>query len=313
MLTFQTPLDLVRDLRPEAPVACVRPERVALATGWFQENFPGEVLYAVKANPSLWALDAMYQAGQRWFDVASPREIDLIATRYADATLAYMHPVKSRPTIEWAYKERGVRLFALDCEAELAKILDATDHADDLTLVVRLAVSNSGAQMPLNGKFGCAARDAPALLAAARQHADALGVSFHVGSQCMDPGAYRHAMSSVSDAIIDAGVIVDIVDVGGGFPAHYPGMTPLDLGAYINVIKAAFEDMPVLANADLWCEPGRALVASAGSILAKVDLVRDDAIYLNDGAFGNLYDAARCDWAFDVRVHRVQGDTSRET
>ncbi len=312
MLTFQTPLDLVRVLRPEAPVACVRPERVALASGWFQENFPGEVLYAVKANPSVWALDAMYGAGQRWFDCASLNEIELIAGRYDDAVIAFMHPVKSRATIERAYFEFGVRIFVLDCEAELNKILEATKYADDLTLVVRIAVSNSSAGLPLTGKFGCAPQDAPDLLQKTRRYADELGVSFHVGSQCMDPWAYRGAMDTVSSAILHAAVTVDIVDVGGGFPVSYPGMEPVDLKAYVDIIVEVFEEMPVLYNADLWCEPGRAMVAEATSILVKVELAKGEDLHINDGSYGNLFDAAHCSWRYPVRVHRTVGQFSHD-
>lgn len=307
MLTFNTPLDLVRDRLPEAPVACVRPGRASVATAWFQDKFPGEVLYAVKANPSPWALDAVYAAGQRWFDVASENEIELVASRFADATLAFMHPVKSRKVIERAYFQYGVRIFALDCEAELEKIVAATQRADDLTLVVRLAVSNSEAGLPLAGKFGVSEEAAPDLLRKARRYAAELGVSFHVGSQCMSPSAYRDAMTLASDVIREAGVTVDVVDVGGGFPSAYPGMTPPDLQLYVDVITEAFEDMPVLQNADLWCEPGRALVAETTSILVKVELVKDGALYINDGSYGNLFDAAHCKWPFPVKAHRADG------
>jgi ornithine decarboxylase len=281
---------------------------VSVATAWFQDKFPGEVLYAVKANPSPWALDAVYAAGQRWFDVASEVEIELVASRFADAKLAFMHPVKSRKVIERAYFEFGVRVFALDCEAELEKIVAATRRADDLTLVVRLAVSNAEAGLPLAGKFGVSEADAPALLQKTRRFASELGVSFHVGSQCMSPSAYRDAMELASGVIRTAGVTVDVVDVGGGFPSAYPGMTPPDLERYIDVIVEAFEDMPVLENADLWCEPGRALVAESTSILAKVELVKDGALHINDGSYGNLFDAAHCKWPFPVKAHRADGE-----
>lgn len=313
MLTFQTPLDLVRVLRPETPVACVRPDRVATAASWFQNHFPGDVLYAVKANPSEWALDAMYNAGMRWFDVASMDEIELIANRFDDAILAYLHPIKNRHSIERAYFDYGVKIFALDCEEELQKILEATNYAKDLTLVVRMAVSNDGSSMPLAGKFGCVGEEAVSLLQSTRAHADELGVSFHVGSQCMDPRAYRIAMDVVSSVILQAAVTVDIVDVGGGFPALYPNMTPPDLQSYIDVIDEVFEEMPVLFNADLWCEPGRSLVADSTSLVAKVEMVRGDKVYLNDGAYGNLFDAAHCKWPFPMKLHRASGATSNDT
>jgi ornithine decarboxylase len=241
LLTFHTPLDLVRERLPEVPVACVRPDRVSVAANWFRDNFPGEVLYAVKANPSPWALDAVYAAGLRWFDVASEAEIQLIASRYPDAKMAFMHPVKSRKAIERAYFEHGVRTFSLDCEAALEKIVSATQRAEDLTLIVRLAVSNQDAAYALSHKFGVSEEAAPALLQKARRFADNLGVSFHVGSQCMSPSAYRDAMDLASSIILKAAVTVDVVDVGGGFPSAYPGMTPPDLELYVKVIKSAFE------------------------------------------------------------------------
>ena len=312
MLTFHTPLDLVRERLPELPVACVRPERVSIAATWFRDNFPGDVLYAVKANPSPWALDAVYATGLRWFDVASENEIKLIASRYPDAKMAFMHPVKSRKAIERAYFEHGVRTFSLDCEAELEKIVAATQRADDLTLIVRLAVNNSDALYALSNKFGVSEEDAPALLRKARGFADNLGVSFHVGSQCMNPSAYRDALELASQIIRDAGVILDVVDVGGGFPSAYPGMTPPDLELYVKVIKEAFEQMPVAMNAELWCEPGRALVAESTSILARVELVKDGALHINDGSYGNLFDAAHCKWPFPVKAHRADGEFEGE-
>jgi ornithine decarboxylase len=308
LLTFHTPLDLVRERLPEKPVACVRPERVSIAATWFRDNFPGEVLYAVKANPSPWALDAYYAAGLRGFDVASEEEIKLIASRYPDAKMAFMHPVKSRKAIERAYFEHGVRTFSLDCEAELEKIVAATQRADDLTLVVRLAVNNGDAVYALSNKFGASEEVAAPLLQKARGFADNLGVSFHVGSQCMSPSAFRDAMDLASRIIVKAGVIVDVVDVGGGFPSAYPGMAPPDLELYVNVIKSAFEGMPVAMNAKLWCEPGRAMVAEASSILARVELVKDGALHINDGSYGNLFDAAHCKWPFPVKAHRPDGE-----
>jgi ornithine decarboxylase len=250
----------------------------------------------------------MYATGLRWFDVASEAEIQLIASRYSDAKMAFMHPVKSRQAIERAYFDHGVRVFSLDCEAELEKIVAATRRADDLTLVVRLAVSNQDAAYALSNKFGASEDAASSLLQKARGFADNLGVSFHVGSQCMSPSAYRDAMELASRIIRDAGVIVDVVDVGGGFPSAYPGMTPPDLNLYVKVIKSAFEGMPVAMNAKLWCEPGRALVAESTSILVRVELVKDGCLHINDGSYGSLFDAAHCKWPFPVKALRTDGE-----
>jgi ornithine decarboxylase len=303
---FATAADAARALAPEGPMALARPHRVAAAAGWFKTNFPGEVFYAVKANPSLWALDALWGAGVRGFDVASEAEVRLVRERFgAEAKLAFMHPVKSRRAIAAAYHDLGVRTFVLDHEAELEKILAETGGAKDLTLIVRLAVSNDGASLPLAAKFGVSPQEAPGLLRKTRAATEELmGISFHVGSQCMRPLAYKAAMTEANRAIVRAGIVADVVDVGGGFPAIYPGLQPPEMSAYVREIADAFEQMFVAQNAQLWAEPGRALVAEAGSIVARVELRKGDALYLNDGAYGNLFDAAHVKWPFPVKLLR---------
>ena len=307
-----SPLDLVTAEAPEGPIAIARPHRVAAAASWFRANFPGETFYAVKANPAPWALDAMIGAGVKSFDVASEAEIALVQSRCADAKLAFMHPVKSRRAIQRAYHDCGVRIFSLDCEAELDKILIETGGARDLTLIVRIAVASDGAAYPLARKFGVSPEEAPALLRRARAATEEMmGVSFHVGSQCMRPDAFRTALADCNRAIVKAGVLVDIVDVGGGFPAIYPGLIPPPMGEYMRAIRDGFEEMFVAQNAQLWAEPGRALVAEAGSIVARVDLRKGDALYLNDGAYGNLFDATHAQWPFPVKLLRQTPSRSR--
>jgi ornithine decarboxylase len=302
---YHAPLDLVRARSIERPVALVRPGVVAVAANWFQANFQGDVFYAVKANPSPWVIQTLWDNGVRSFDVASVPEIELVRSIAPEARLAYMHPVKSRASIARAYHEFGVRTFALDTHDELQKILQATDGARDLNLIVRMAVSTDGAQYALGGKFGVSTEDAPSLLLAARQATEELmGVSFHVGSQCMNPYAYRAAMSQVSRALVRAGVFADVVDVGGGFPSVYPGMNPPDLKLYMDAIHAGFEEMMVHETTELWCEPGRALVAEASSILTRVDLRKGESLYLNEGSYGSLFDATHSKWPFPVKLVR---------
>ena len=188
MHTYHTPLDLVRERSPERPVAFARPGVVAVAARWFQDSFKGDVFYAVKANPSPWVVKTLIANGVTSFDVASIAEIELIATHAPGARMAFMHPVKSRKAIASAYFDHGVKTFALDSHEELQKILAATGGAGDLTLIVRLAVSAEGASYSLSGKFGVELHEAPALLLAARAATQGkMGVSFHVGSQCMRP------------------------------------------------------------------------------------------------------------------------------
>jgi ornithine decarboxylase len=241
------------------------------------------------------------------FDVASIPEIELVAEHAPGSRMAFMHPVKSRRAISAAYFDHGVRTFSFDTHEELAKILDATGNAKDLNLIVRLAVAAEGAAYSLAGKFGVDAHQAPGLLLAARRATqDLMGVSFHVGSQCMRPTAYQAAMTQASRALVRAGVFADVVDVGGGFPSVYPGMVPPALDDYMDSIERGFAEMMVHETTELWCEPGRALVAEASSMLVKVELKKGDALYLNDGSYGSLFDAAHSKWPFPVKLMRAE-------
>ena len=308
MHTYHTPLDLVRERSPERPVAFVRPGAVAVAARWFRTTFSGDVFYAVKANPSPWVIRELASNGVGSFDVASMAEIELVSAHAPGSRMAFMHPVKSRSAIASAYFDFGVRTFSLDSHEELAKILAATGGARDLNLIVRLAVDAPGAAYALNGKFGVSAFDAPELLRATR-HAtsELMGVSFHVGSQCMRPSAFQAAMAQASRALVRAAVFADVVDVGGGFPSVYPGMVPPDLSEYVAAIDRGFAEMMVHETTELWCEPGRALVAESSSLLTRVELRKGDALYLNDGAYGSLFDAAHAKWPFPVKLIRDGG------
>lgn len=261
-------------------------------------------MYAVKANPAPALIQTLWESGIRVFDVASLAEVRLVRGLLPDAVLCFMHPVKSREAIVEAYHKHGVRTFSLDSHEELAKIVEACGAPSDLTLCVRLGVSSAHAKLSLASKFGGSVADAPGLLLAARQVADALGVCFHVGSQTMSPQAYSDAMALVRAAIVGAGVTVDVVDVGGGFPSVYPGMEPPDLEAYFAVIHRAFEALPISYSAELWCEPGRALCAEYASVIARVEKRRGDVLYINDGAYGSLFDAAHVGWRFPMALLR---------
>jgi ornithine decarboxylase len=227
--------------------------------------------------------------------------------------MAFMHPVKSRKAISAAYFDHGVKTFSFDTHEELAKILDATGQAKDLNLIVRMGVQAEGAAYSLSGKFGVESHNAPALLLAARRATqDLMGVSFHVGSQCMRPTAFQAAMAQASRALVRAGVLADVVDVGGGFPSIYPGMAPPELSEYLAAIDRGFSEMMVHETTELWCEPGRALVAEASSLLVKVELKKGDALYLNDGSYGSLFDAAHMKWPFPVKLYRKNGEVVEE-
>ena len=207
----------------------------------------------LKANPSPSLLKVLWDAGLTHYDVASLGEVRLVAETLPEATLCFMHPVKAEEAIAEAYFDYGVKTFSLDTLEELEKIVRATKGATDLNLLVRLRVSSDHSKLSLAAKFGAEPHEVKALLFAARQAADALGICFHVGSQAMSPRAYAEAMARVRNAIVEAAVTVDIVDVGGGFPSTYPGMEPPPLETYFEVIHKAFEALPISYSAELWC------------------------------------------------------------
>jgi ornithine decarboxylase len=301
-------LSVARLLRPTQPVTLVRPHAARRAARFFLSKFPGTSMYAVKANPSADLIRTLWDAGLTHYDVASIAEVRLVREVAPNAVLCFMHPIKPPEAIAEAYHSHGVRVFSLDSIDELDKIVAATSKdgvaATDLTLCVRLRVSSSHSKLSLASKFGVHADEAAPVLMAARQVADALGICFHVGSQAMSPQAYGDAMAQVRAAIVGAGVTVDIVDVGGGFPSIYPGMEPGRLEAYFEVIHRAFEALPISYSAELWCEPGRALCAEYSSVLVRVEARKGDVLYINDGAYGALFDAAHIDWRFPVALVR---------
>lgn len=296
-------------LAPDEPVILNRPHAAARAARFFAQKFPGKSLYAVKANPSPELLRVLWDAGITHYDVASIAEVRLVRAVLPEAVLCFMHPVKTAAAIAEAYTVHGVRTFSLDTQEELDKIVAATAAADgspatDLSLCVRLRVSSDYAELSLASKFGIDLADAAPLLQATRQVADALGICFHVGSQAMTPFAYVQAMERVRAAIVDASVTVDIIDVGGGFPSIYPGMDPAPMQMFFDAIHRAFEAMPISYSAELWCEPGRALCAEYASVLVRVERRKGDVIYINDGAYGSLFDAAHVAWRFPVKLLR---------
>ena len=305
MLQFLDAKAVVSALSPDEPVILNRPHAAARAARFFVEQFPGTTLYAVKANPAPELLQILWDSGVTHYDVASIAEVRLVRETLPEATLCFMHPVKTARAISEAYQQHGVRTFSLDTMEELDKIVAATTNdaggaAKDLNLLVRLRVSSEHAQLSLASKFGADLLEAPPLLQATRQHCDALGICFHVGSQAMSPFAYIQALERVRVAIAEAAVTVDIIDVGGGFPSIYPELDPPPLEDFFVLIHRHFEALPISYSAALWAEPGRALCAEYSSVIVKVEKRRGDELYINDGAYGALFDAAHVAWRFPV-------------
>jgi ornithine decarboxylase len=297
--------------RPEEPMHCLRPATVVATTRAFIDAFPGDVLYAVKCNPDPAMLRAVAAGGVTHFDCASIPELRLARQMFPDAALHFMHPVKSRGAIREAWGELGVRDFVLDSAEELAKLrteIAATGVPGRPGLIIRLALPKGDAKLDLSGKFGAEPDLAIALLRAARPLAERLGVSFHVGSQCLDPLAWRDALALAGDVIRSAGVAIDIIDVGGGFPVAYPDQDPPPLGAFMAEIEEGFERLD-LPNARLWAEPGRALVAGGASVVVQVQHRRGDTLYVNDGVYGSLADAGTLGFRYPVRLIRPDAVT----
>ncbi len=306
-LHYETMPALVQTLTPSEPVQILRPHVIKRMAKWFLAHFPGDVMYSVKSNPDIRVLSWLYDAGIRTFDTASLPEVALVAEHFPDAEQYFMHPVKSREAIAIAYHHYGVRHFSLDSHQELHKILDVTGGASDLHLYVRLAIPNETAMYQLTGKFGVALEKAVSLLQATHNVSQSLGVCFHVGSQAMDPAAFSRAVGYVEELVRQSGVRLDVVDVGGGFPSVYPGMTPPPLIDYMHTIRVALQESALLRHCRVLAEPGRALVAEGGAVLTRVELRKGNALYLNDGVYGTLFDAGTPRFPFPVRAYRANG------
>jgi ornithine decarboxylase len=291
MQKFKDVNELVNTLKPDYPVYCIRPDSVKTSTQFFKKNFPGKVLYAVKTNPNKEILKNIIGNGIKNFDAASINEIVLIKNIKPDAHIYFMHTVKSRNDISEAYFNLGIRDFALDTKDELVKILETTNHAKDLTLYIRIAISNEHAEIDLSRKFGAPASEALGLVRLCKEHANKIGISFHVGSQCMHKISFTKAINEIGNIIKKTKIIPDIINVGGGFPSIYPDLNPEPIENYLNEIKRSIAKLNLPSIPELICEPGRAIVAESGSTIVKVNLRKKQKLYINDGTYGSLFDA----------------------
>ena len=285
---FATVEEVVEELTPGYPVYCLRPAELQRQAEYFLDTFPGRVMYAVKCNPHLAVLQALYDAGIRHFDTASLAEIALVREHFPQADCYYMHPVKARATIMTAHEVYSVDHFVLDHEAELEKIIDETGGGDGQVILVRIVTPVHEAQYQLSDKFGIAAEDAPALLRKVHEANFQTGVAFHVGSQCRNPQAFVDGVNTALDVIEAADVPVHYLDVGGGFPALYQDDPTPDLSEYFDAIYQAFDQSRLRRDCVLMCEPGRALVASGCTLLTQIQLRKDNKLYINDGVYQSL-------------------------
>ena len=291
MRKFKSVNELVNTLKPDYPVYCIRSEEIKKSVKFFKENFPGKILYAVKTNSHEKVIKQIISNGINDFDVASLNEIKLIHKINPKVNLHFMHTVKSKESISSAYFNYGVKSFSLDNKDELRKILEATNQAKDLKLFVRIAISNEHAEIDLSRKFGALPSEALGLVRLCREHSKKLGISFHVGSQCMHKISYTKGIKEIENIIKKTKIIPDIINLGGGFPAIYPDLKPEPLINYMEEIKKSLSNLKLDKLPEIICEPGRAIVAESGSTIVKVILRKKQSLYLNDGTYGTLFDA----------------------
>ena len=291
MQKFKSVEELINQLRPTEPVYCIRKKSIQLASKFFQNKFPGKVLYAVKTNPHPIVLKTIIESGIENFDVASIKEIEAIRKLKPNAKCSYMHTVKSRESIKEAYFKHKIKSFSLDTKDELIKIIESTNQAKDLELFVRIAVSNEHAEIDLSKKFGVINSEATGLLRLAKQYAKKIGLSFHVGSQCMHPISYAKGILEIGNIIKKTKIVPDVINIGGGFPTIYPDLIPQSLDNYFDEIKNNLKNLNLKKLPKIICEPGRAIVAESGSTIVRVNLRKKQKLYINDGTYGTLFDA----------------------
>ncbi len=302
MQKFTSVENLVNQLKPDKPVYCIRKKSILSASKFFQKKFPGRILYAVKTNPHPEVIKTLVKSGISEFDVASISEIKSVRKFSLSAKCSFMHTVKSREDVQEAYLKYGVKTFALDTKEELIKIIESTRNAKDLEIFVRVAVSNEHAEIDLSKKFGAMNNEASGLLRLAKQYANKIGLSFHVGSQCMHPISYTKGIAEIGNIIKKTKIVPDYINVGGGFPTIYPDLVPQSLDNYFREIKMSLDSLKLNNLPKIICEPGRALVAESGSTIVRVNLRKKQKLYINDGTYGTLFDAGTPNIVFPSKL-----------
>jgi ornithine decarboxylase len=285
----------LRDKQPETPCLVIDLDVVEYNYKRMRELLPqAKIFYAMKANPAQEILSRLGKLGSS-FDTASRGEIEQCMAVGVDAQrISFGNTIKKERDIAWAYQQ-GVRLFAFDSEAEMAKLARS---APGSRVFCRVLVDCGGAEWPLSRKFGCAPEMARDLLRkAAEAGLDPYGVSFHVGSQQTDLEQWDRALAQVSQmffALAETGIDVKMVNLGGGFPARYRAdVQPLE--AYCEAVQRALVRHFGNRMPEVIIEPGRSMVGDAGVIQSEVVLISRKAandrkrwVYLDVGKFGGL-------------------------
>jgi len=275
--------------KPDHPVLYFAPTVLQDTARRFQAGFDGLVTYAVKANDARVVLENLMAAGINAFDVASPPEMRRIRAISPHVALHYNNPVRSPAEIREA-KALGVSSYSIDGLGELAKLAAIVPPAG-VEVAVRLRLPVKGAAYDFGEKFGEDPDGAVILLKAVSQAGFTPSMTFHPGTQCLDPDAWRVYIDACADVARRAGVRLARLNVGGGFAGNRDGFAP-DLEAIFDAIHRA-RDAAFGADAPaLVCEPGRAMVSDAYTLATQVKSVRDcGAVFLNDGIYGGFAEA----------------------
>jgi len=298
--------DVLQRLKPEQPVYLFNREHLIQRAVTFQAGFPGRVAYAVKANTRNRVLGALVEHGIHDFDVASVAEIRRLKAIDPGARLYFNNPVKPRAAIERAFREYGVRSFALDDGAELEKILTCCGNTKASLLSVRFKLPHFKAAYDFGGKFGATPKQAAKLLVDIHKAGMQAALTFHPGSQCMDANEYRRYIHAAANIAATAKVEIKQLNVGGGFPEYYANTLVAPREHYFDVIRQSLSDA-FKGNLPLvMCEPGRAMIASSISLVVQVIHVRKTSrtAFINDGIYGGLQEQSLVDLCLPMRVWR---------
>jgi ornithine decarboxylase len=272
-------------LRPFEPVVLYRPHTVVYRVGQFQELFPGTLSYAVRANAEPRVLHDLAFCGVEWYTVASLAEAELMRGLLPDARLHCSAVVKAPEMIERAYERCRVRSFVVDHPREFNKI--KANAGPDVSVLVRLAVP-SPASLTEGERFGCSIDGAAHLMREIVNAGYKVGLAVNVGSQVLEPEAYEQSFAMMREVLYRAPYSLDMLSIGGGFPAPYKDYTPPDLKIYMNTIKRGVKSLRLPRTCRVLIEPGRALVADSLSLVTRVELRRGRYLYINDGLLGGL-------------------------
>ena len=302
---FRDTAHVIAAVAPDYPLYCLCRGQLRTQAKRFQQGFPGEIAYAVKANANPLVVATLADAGMRYFDVASMNEVALVRDLVPGATLLYDNPVKSRDEIGRAYRDYGVRSFALDDAIELQKIADLVGHDASVQMNVRFKLPKVMPAQDLSSKFGATMDMAADLLRQVVAMGYKPALTFHPGSQCTDPMAYDEYIAGAAAVVSAAGVQLSMLNVGGGFPVPYRNAHVPPLVEYFRAVEKAWcRDFPG-ANSLLVCEPGRSMVAGSASLLTRVKHRRAGrTVYLNDGIYGGLLEHLVFKISTPVRVFR---------